>query len=82
MTNLLLHQLKPQFMKILVYIGHISENAIVMEFFVILPDVPSVLQHALNVMKIIGDLPIVPDNHKFHAKFDSDPMRLMSLFFQ
>ena len=33
-----------------------------------------------------GDLPIVPDNHKFLAKFHSgtlritDPMRLMSLF--
>ena len=36
--------------------------------------------------EIIGDLPIVPDNHKFLAKFHSgilritDPMRLMSLF--
>ena len=36
--------------------------------------------------EIIGDLPIVPNNHKFLAKFHSgtlritDPMRLMSLF--
>ena len=37
-------------------------------------------------MRIIGDRPIVPDNHKFLEKFRSgtlrvtDPMRLMSLF--
>ena len=43
-TNLLLHQLrpapKPQFMKIPVYIGYISKNAIFVKRFVILPDVP------------------------------------------
>ena len=38
------------------------------------------------LLEIIGDLPIVLDNHKFLAKFHSsilritDPMRLMSLF--
>ena len=37
-------------MKILIYIGYISENAILMKFFVILPDIPQLLQPALNVM--------------------------------
>ena len=31
---------KPEFMKIPIYIGHISENAILMKLFVILPDIP------------------------------------------
>ena len=31
-------------------IGYISENAILMKFFVILPDIPYVLQPALIVM--------------------------------
>ena len=30
----------PQFMKILIHIGYISENAILMKFFVILTDIP------------------------------------------
>ena len=58
-----------------------------MKFFVVLPDIPQVLQLALYTMcEIIGDLRKVPDNHKFLAKFLSgtlripDLMRLMSLF--
>ena len=30
----------PQFMRILIYIGYISKNVILMELFVILPDIP------------------------------------------
>ena len=66
-------------MKIPIYIGYISQNTILMKLFVILPDVPEILQPALNVIRIIGDLPIVPSNHKFLAQFHPGTLRIMDL---
>ena len=58
-----------------------------MQFYVTLPDTTSpFIQPALNVIRNIGDLPEVSNNHKLLAKFHSgtlrivDTMRLMSLF--
>ena len=68
-------------MKILIYLGCISENAIFMQFYVILPDIPSFIEPAL-----IGDLPKASNNDKMLAKFHfgtlgiMDTMRLMTLF--
>ena len=46
-------------MKILIHTGCISKNGILMQSYVILPDISYFIQPALNVIKIIGDPPIV-----------------------
>ena len=63
-------------MKISIYIEFISENAILMNSFVILPDVLSVLQPALNVIR--NNLPIV-QSQVFFAKVHSKTLRIMRL---
>ena len=45
-------------MKTLVHIECISENAYFMQFYVIISDLPSFIQLALNVIEYIGDLPV------------------------
>ena len=42
---------KPQYIKILIHMGYISENAIFMQFYVILPDILWFIQLALNVIR-------------------------------
>ena len=64
-------------MKILTLIyRYIGKNAILTKFFVILADMPEVLQPALNVKRKICNLPIVPDDHEFLAKFYSCTLRI------
>ena len=69
-------------MKILFRVGYISENAIFMQFM--LSYSISIIQPVLNVIRNIGDLPVVSNNHKLIAKLHSgilciiDTMRLMS----
>ena len=64
-------------MKILIYIGYIGENAVLVEFFVILADIPLSFTAGLKCYeKKICDLPILPDNHKLLAKFHSGTLRI------
>ena len=77
---------KPQYMKILIQKGCVTENAIFMQFYVIIPDTPSFIQLAVTVTRNNFDLPVVSNSHKLLAEFHSgtlrimDTMRLISLF--
>ena len=73
-------------MKILVHMECISENTYFMQFYVIIPDLPSLNSRPYMLIEIIGDIPVESNNHKFLARFYSDrrgiidTMRLISLF--
>ena len=74
-------------MKILIYMGCISENTIFTQFCVILPDVPTYIHPALNVSRNIWPFSgTVSNNQELLAKFHfgtlqiKDIMRLMLLF--
>ena len=57
-----------------------------MQTYVILPDIHSFLQPTFSVIRMIGDLPVVSNNHKLFTNFHSgtlriiDTMRLLFLF--
>ena len=56
--------------------GRIGKNTIFMQFYLILPDIPSFIQRALNVKKIVGDFSVASDNHKLLIKFHSGTLRI------
>ena len=64
-------------MKILIYIGRITirQNPNFMQFYVIIPDIPTFTQQGLT--EIIGDLQIVSNNNKCLAKFHSGTLRII-----
>ena len=59
-------------MKMIIHVECIGEIATFMPFYVVIPDIPSLIKPVLtDTKKTIGDIPVASKNDKLISKFHS-----------